>query len=106
VVLVRYGRLAGTCTVPRGVDPMPAIDALVATGEEVPRPQTVMGAASAEETELIADWVEHPATRLVRLDSGDEPLACPVDGAAKYPLPPRGSSPRPIAKADSRSWRE
>lgn len=90
VVLVRYGRLAGTCTVPRGVDPMPAIDALVATGEEVPRPQTVMGAASAEETELIADWVEHPATRLVRLDSGDEPLACPVDGAAKYPLPPRG----------------
>ncbi len=88
IVLVRYGRLAGTSTVPRGVDPMPAIDALVATGEEVAPPRTALGAAGAEETELIADWIEHPATRLVQHEPGEEPLAWPVDGAAKYPLPP------------------
>jgi len=88
VALVRYGRLAGTCTVPRGQDPMPAVDALVVTGEHVPAPTTAMGAASSEETELVAEWIEHPATRLVRMEAGDEPLAWPVDGAAKYPLPP------------------
>lgn len=88
IVLVRYGRLAGTSTVPRGVDPMPAIDALVATGEHVPPPSSGTGAASSEETELIADWIDHPATRLVQVAEDAEPLACPVDGAAKYPLPP------------------
>ncbi len=88
VVLVRYGRLAATGTVPRGVNPMPTIDALVATGEEVPAPSTVLGASGSEEAELIADWIEHPATRLVQHEEGDEPLAWPVDGAAKYPLPP------------------
>src|SRR5699024_9537631 len=40
VVLMRYGRLAGTCLVPRGQDPMPPIEALVATGEVVPAPVT------------------------------------------------------------------
>ncbi|MEE6274452.1 DEDD exonuclease domain-containing protein [Georgenia sp. MJ206] len=90
VVLMRYGRLAGTCLVPRGYDPMPAIEALVATGEVVAAPTTAMGAASAEETELLADWIEDPATRLVRLAPADAPLACPVQGAARHPLPPRG----------------
>ncbi|WP_324650956.1 DEDD exonuclease domain-containing protein [Georgenia sp. H159] len=88
VVLVRHGRLAGTCTVPRGVDPMPAIDSLVATGEEVAPPAAALGAATAEETELLADWIENPATRLVQHDPGEEPFAWPLDGAAKYPLPP------------------
>ena len=88
IVLVRYGRLAGTSTVPRGVNPMPAIDALVATGEEVPAPTSAMGAASSEETELLADWIDDPATRLVQLAEDSEPLAHPVDGAAKYPVPP------------------
>ena len=88
VVLVRYGRLAGTCLVPRGHDPMPAIDSLVATGQAVAPPEVAMGAAGAEETELIADWLEHPATRLVRHEPGDHPWALPVDAAAKYPLPP------------------
>mgnify|MGYP001944793674 CR=1 FL=1 len=89
VVLLRYGRLAGTCTTPRGTDPMPAIEALVATGEEVAEPATLLGAASAEETELIADWLDQPGTRLVSHRPGAAALACPVDGAARYPLPPR-----------------
>nr|WP_127572404.1 DEDD exonuclease domain-containing protein [Georgenia faecalis] len=90
LVLARYGRLAGTCLVPRGVDPMPAVEALVATGEVVAAPTTAMGAASSEETELLADWIEDPATRLVRWDESDTPLACPVRGAARHAVPARG----------------
>ncbi|MEE6281192.1 DEDD exonuclease domain-containing protein [Georgenia sunbinii] len=90
VVVVRFGRLAASGSVAPGTDPMPLIDALVAAAEEIPEPTVAMGAASPEETELLADWIEHPATRLVQHRAGVETLSCPVQGAASHPLPPTG----------------
>lgn len=89
VVVVRHGRLAGTATSPPGADPVPVIDALRATAEDVAAPARAMGAASPEETALLADWFEQPATRLVHHDDSAFPLASPARGAARYPLPPR-----------------
>jgi DNA polymerase-3 subunit epsilon len=83
VILVRFGRLAGTALVARGDDPRPAVAALEAAGEAVRRPSTLGGAATAEESELIAAWLEQPGVRLVELAS-DEPWAWPVGGAARF----------------------
>lgn len=79
IVLARFGRLAGTTLVTRGADPMPAVHALEACGEVVPAPIRAGGAASAEETDLIARWLDQPGTRLVDLDP-HEGLAWPVSG--------------------------
>lgn len=90
VVIVRYGRLAASGTAAPGSDPMPLIEALVAAGEDVSTPARAMAAAHPEETELLADWLDRPGTRLVRLRAGTEPLACPIRGAASQELPPIG----------------
>ncbi|MGB6004241.1 MAG: DEDD exonuclease domain-containing protein [Ornithinimicrobium sp.] len=78
VVCIRYGRLAGVCVVPSGRDPMPAIDSLQSSAEVVPQPAVGL-AAYAQETELIAGWLETEGVRLV--DSGGQ-WTCPVRGAA------------------------
>ena len=65
---IRWGRLVGAATVPRGVDPRPAVEALVATAEAV-QPElpglSPCPAAIPEETECILRWLEQPGTRLV-----------------------------------------
>ncbi len=78
VVCIRYGRLAGVCVVPAGRDPMPAIDSLRSSAEVVRKPLVGM-AAYAQETELIARWLETDGVRLV--DCGGQ-WTCPVRGAA------------------------
>lgn len=88
IIVVRYGRLAGTTSSPPGVSPIPAIEVLRSTAEIVSPPDKAMGAASSAETQLIVDWLERPGTRLVHLDS-DTPLARPVRGAARFPAPPK-----------------
>ncbi|PFG37873.1 DNA polymerase-3 subunit epsilon [Georgenia soli] len=90
IVLVRYGRLAGTAVSPRGADPMAVVGSLRAGGETVPPPTTACGAAPVEETELVAGWLERPGVRLVSLEEGPVPLACPVRGAARHQVPGRG----------------
>ena len=81
LVLVRYGRLAGTTLSPPGADPMPYIAALRETGEVVPPPlvppTAPLPAAHPEETELVIDWLEQPGVRLVDLDGT---WSCPVTG--------------------------
>lgn len=80
LVLVRYGRLAGTTVSPPGADPRPYVEALKATGEQVtPRPAP-LPAAHPEETEQILTWLEQPGVRLVHLDGE---WSCPVHGAAR-----------------------
>ncbi|WP_369053609.1 DEDD exonuclease domain-containing protein [Kineococcus terrestris] len=82
LVLVRWGRLAGTTLTPRGADPLPHVEALRATGEAVERPEPGRTAATAEETDAVLDWLEQPGTRLVTVEGADEsPWACPVRGA-------------------------
>ncbi|MHB1063770.1 MAG: DEDD exonuclease domain-containing protein [Georgenia sp.] len=90
MVLVRYGRLAGTVVAPRGAPTTPVIAALRAGGEVVAAPEAACGAAPVEESELVAGWLEGTGVRLVEVTTGSVPLACPVRGAGRHRLPGRG----------------
>lgn len=82
VVLIRYGRLAGTCLTPRGSDPMPHIEALRATGEVVAPPGPGRPGLLVEETDALLGWLEQPGVRLVTVQDPDaSPWTCPVRGA-------------------------
>ena len=87
LMCIRYGRLAGSSIAPRGADPMPFVEALVASSEHVPAPPSPLPAAIVEETEIIARWLETPGVRRVEVD-GD--WSCPVRGAAAYGELPAG----------------
>jgi DNA polymerase-3 subunit epsilon len=91
VVLVRYGRLAGTTVTPPRADPMPYIAALRSTGEVVAPPSGPAPAAHPEETEKVLRWLESPGVRLVEVEGS---WHCPVNGAAKsrHRLDPAGAS--------------
>ncbi len=78
VICVRWGRLAAASAVRAGVNPMPAIEALRLSAEEVPPPPPGAGAAYPAESELVLDWLESPAVRLVDCDGR---WTCPVGGA-------------------------
>lgn len=81
VHVVRHGRLAGAVTVPAGVDPRPAVDALLATSERVAPGDGPVPPALVEETTRVLRWLESGDVRLV---PGPEPVAwaLPAYGAA------------------------
>ncbi len=79
VVCVRHGRFAGTVLTPRGADPTPWIDALVAAAEAVTAPTLPAPAAHPEETRLVQSWLAREGVRLVRVDA--EGWRSPVHGA-------------------------
>jgi len=68
LAVVRSGRLVAAGLVPRGVRPAPYVDALIASAETVVPGPGPLPAATAEEVECVARWLELPGTRLVRLD--------------------------------------
>ncbi len=72
---IRFGRLAGAITVPPGVDPRPAVEALVSAAEFVARPDTPTPAGLTEEASILLDWLESDGVRLVRVSG---PLAMPL----------------------------
>ena len=78
VVLVRYGRLAGTALVPPRTDPVPAIDSLRVTGEHVPPPVPPAPAGHPEEADLVLAWLGRPGVRIVSVST---PWAYPVRSA-------------------------
>jgi DNA polymerase-3 subunit epsilon len=86
VVLVRYGRLAGTATAPRGVDPWPVIESLRVSGEDVAAPVAPAPACHPEETDLVLAWLDSPGVRLVIAPEG---WSCPVRGAEALADPVR-----------------
>lgn len=90
VILVRWGRLAGSAALASGEDPASVLAGLKASAEHVPQPSRVGEAALVEETMLIADWFDSPGTRVVELEAGPHPLALPIGGAHSVTLPPRG----------------
>jgi DNA polymerase III subunit epsilon len=81
IAVVRHGRLAGTDVVPRGVAPLPYVDALLATAERVSGGPGPIPAASAEETECVLRWLDQPGTRVVALDGV---WASPAYGAGAH----------------------
>ena len=90
IVLVRYGRLAGTAAVDRHTDPRTAIAALILTGEQVEAPVAPAPAAHPEETDLLLAWLDGPGARLVALaPPNDAPLndLPPVEGPPVEGLP-------------------
>ncbi|ACU35330.1 DNA polymerase III, epsilon subunit [Actinosynnema mirum DSM 43827] len=79
--VVRHGRLASAGVAPRGVPPMPVVDALVASAETVlPGAGPLLG-GSAEEVGVVLRWVEQPGTRMV---SCSRPWAAPAWGAGSW----------------------
>lgn len=81
VHVVRHGRLAGAVTVRPGLDPRPAVAALLTLAEQVEAPAGPVPAALVEETVRVLRWLEQDGVRLV---PGPEPVAwsLPAHGAA------------------------
>ncbi len=81
IAVVRHGRLAGTDVVPRGVPPLPLVDALVATAERVVAGVGPTPAASAAETECVLRWLDQPGTRIVAVHGA---WTSPAHGAGSH----------------------
>ncbi|MFI6907445.1 DEDD exonuclease domain-containing protein [Nonomuraea sp. NPDC050394] len=79
--VIRYGRLAAAGVMARGTHPVPYVESLVATAENVIPGPGPTHAATAEETECILRWLESPGIRLVEVD-GEWSL--PARGAARH----------------------
>ncbi|MCG2798296.1 MAG: DEDD exonuclease domain-containing protein [Cellulomonas sp.] len=94
LVLVRFGRLAGTARTRRDEDPLPVVAALRATGEHVAAPVPPATAAHPEETDLILQWLARPGVRLVEVEGT---FAWPVRSAASDddPVTALGALPAP-----------
>ncbi|MFP5070341.1 DEDD exonuclease domain-containing protein [Pseudonocardia nantongensis] len=68
LAVLRHGRLAAAGNAPRGVRPMPVVEALRAGAQTVlPEPGPLRG-APAEEVRLLYRWLTEGGTRLVRSD--------------------------------------
>jgi DNA polymerase-3 subunit epsilon len=79
--VVRHGRLASAGVAPRGVPPMPVVDALTAAAETVlPGPGPLFG-APAEEVGVVLRWLDRPGTRMVRCS---QPWTEPARAAASW----------------------
>jgi DNA polymerase III subunit epsilon len=96
LVLVRYGRFAGTSLVPPGAAVDEYLRALRATGEHVEPAIPPLPAAHPEETEQVAAWLEQDGVRLVSVEGR---WSCPVRGAgwARTLLDPEQADPDRLA---------
>lgn len=83
--VVRHGQLAGSGTAPRGVPPMPVVDAICSAAQVILPTPTPLGGALVEETALIARWLATPGVRIVRTDGDvDNGYATPIGAAGRY----------------------
>lgn len=89
LAVIRNGRLAAAGNAPRGVPPIPVIDAICAGAQAVlpesaPSPASgwyPQGGALVEETALIARWLHQPGVRIVRAESG---YCSPLHAAGRW----------------------
>lgn len=70
VHVVRHGRLAATGVATPADAPQAVARAVQATAETVPRPPPPLPAATVEEAERVADWLEQPGVRILDI-TGD-----------------------------------
>ena len=66
--VIRYGRLAGAARAKLGEVPQAVARAAVETAEWVAPPIGPQAAATTEETERIAAWLERPGVRLIEIE--------------------------------------
>lgn len=66
--VIRYGRLAGAATAAPGIAPRPVADQAVQFAETVLPGRHGLPAASVEEAERIAAWLERPGVRLISIE--------------------------------------
>ena len=79
--VIRAGRLASAGVAPRGVRPMPVVEAIVAGAETVrPSPGPLRG-ASPEEIGVVARWLDAEGVRIVRASHG---WCEPTRGAGRW----------------------
>jgi len=81
LTVVRHGRFAAAAHARRGVDPMPVVEAMVASAETVQPGPGPLPAASVEETTTLLRWIERPGSRLVRSTA---PWSSPAAGAGRW----------------------
>ncbi|MBL7491351.1 DEDD exonuclease domain-containing protein [Frankia sp. AgB1.9] len=99
LAVVRHGRLAAAATVPRGIDPRPWVDAVVATAETVRPGPGPTPAATVEEMERIERWLGSSGARLVQLTgTWAWPAASAHRAAAELPQPPPIERREPVER--------
>ena len=81
LAVIRHGQLAAAGNAPRGVPPMPVVDAICAGAQAILPDQAPLGGALVEETALIARWLAQPGVRIVRTEAG---YASPVGSAGRF----------------------
>lgn len=70
LAIIRRGQLAAAGVAPRGVPPMPVVEALTAGAQSITTEAGPLGGALVEETALIARWLAKPGVRIVRAENG------------------------------------
>jgi len=81
IVVIRYGRLAGTAVTAPGADPLAVVAALQATAETVEPAIPPAPACHPEEAALILSWLDQPGVRIV---SSSQPWALPINSALAH----------------------
>lgn len=81
LAVIRAGQLAAAGLAPRGVPPMPVIDAMSAAAQTILPAAGPLGGALVEETALLARWLDRPGVRIVRADPG---YASPICAAGRW----------------------
>ncbi len=81
LAVIRHGQLAAAGVAPRGVPPMPVVDALSAGAQSVLPTAEPLGGALVEEAALLTRWLAQPGVRIVRAEAG---YCSPVGAAGRW----------------------
>jgi DNA polymerase III subunit epsilon len=81
LAVIRRGQLAAAGNAPRGVPPMPVVEALCAGAQTILPEPAPLGGALVEETGLLTRWLTSPGVRIVRTDQG---WCTPIGAAGRY----------------------
>lgn len=85
LAVLRHGQLAAAGCAPRGVPPMPVVDAICAGAQAILPTPAPLGGALVEETALIVRWLAAPGMRIVRVaDDSDVGWASPLRSAGAW----------------------
>jgi DNA polymerase III subunit epsilon len=80
--VIRCGQLAAAGNAPRGVPPMPVVEAIQAAAQTILPSAAPLGGALVEETALIARWLVDAGVRIVRTQTATGVGYCTPLGAA------------------------